>query len=58
MELTIEEMEILAVLVVNAIESGLFGPGVEIHPTLISRLESAHSKLISTIKMEREWFGH
>lgn len=49
-ELTVQEMEILAILAINAIESGEFGPGVWIHPTLVNRLQSAHAKLIRTIK--------
>lgn len=57
-DLTIQEMEILAVLAINAIESGEFGPGVDIHPTLKGRLTSAHSKLVKAIEMESEWYGY
>ena len=49
-ELTIQEIEILAVLAINAIESELFSPGVGIHPTILDRLTSAHSKLVEALE--------
>lgn len=48
-DLSVQEVEILAVLAINAIESNMFGPGVDIHSTLLDRLTSAHSKLVIAI---------
>ena len=48
-ELTYQEIEILAVLAINAVETRSFGNGVDMHPTLIERLSSAHSKLIAKL---------
>jgi predicted DNA-binding protein (UPF0251 family) len=52
-ELTLPEIEVLAVLAINAITTREFCPGVSIHPTLVNRLDSAYTKLIKSIEEGR-----
>ena len=50
LELTFSEMEILAVLAINAIELNEFSPGLKMDSTLVKRLESAHQKLLDALE--------
>lgn len=52
-DLSYQETEILAILAIISIEKRQFCTGVEMHPTLIERLESAHTKLIKALTNER-----
>lgn len=52
-DFTFGEYEILAVIAANIIDTGEFSPGVPVHPTLMSRVKSAHSKLIESIESYR-----
>jgi len=52
-DLTFQEIEILAILAVISLENGKFCSGVEMHPTLIKRLEVAHTKLSKALADER-----